>query len=76
MIHSYCIYGIYNEDIAQVLEPGDSVDRLSYRDNGKKITLEDVQINDINKDEIMIETEDYEEITIPIEEIEDWDREV
>ena len=76
MIHSYCIYGIYNEDTAQVLEPGDSVDRLSYRDNGKKITLEDVQINDINKDEIMIETEDYEEITIPIEEIEDWDREV
>lgn len=73
MIHSYCNYGIYNEDTAQCLEEGDDVDRITYWDNEKKITLEDVQITDIREDEISIETEDYDEITIPIEEIEDWD---
>ncbi len=73
MIHSYCNYGIYNEDTSQCLEEGDSIDRLSYWDNGKRITLENVQIKDINKEEITIETEDYDEIIIPIEEMEDWD---
>ncbi len=73
MIRSYCNYGIYNEDTSQCLEEGDSVDRLSYWDSGNRITVENVLINDISKDEITIETDDYEEITIPIEEIEDWD---
>lgn len=73
MIQSYCNYGIYNEDTSQCLEEGDSVDRLSYWDNGNKVTLEDVQIKNINKDEITVETDDCEEITIPIEEIDDWD---
>lgn len=73
MIKSYCNYGIYNEDTSQCLEPEDNVDHLSYWDDGHKITLENVIIKSINKDEIEIETEDYEEITIPIEEIEDWD---
>lgn len=73
MIHSYCNYGIYNEDTSQCLEEENDVDRISYWDNGCRVTLEDVRIKDINKDEITIETEDFEEITIPIEEIEDWD---
>lgn len=73
MIRSYCNYGIYNEDTSQCLEEGDSVDCLSYWDSGNRITVENVLINDISKDEITIETDDYEEITIPIEEIEDWD---
>lgn len=73
MIHSYCNYGIYNDDTYQYLEGGDDVNRLSYWDNGNRVTIEDVQIKDINKDEITVETEDYDEITIPIEEIEDWD---
>lgn len=55
------------------MEEGDDVDHLSYWDNGNKVALEDVQIKDINKDEITVETDDCEEITIPIEEIEDWD---
>lgn len=73
MIQSYCNYGIYNEDTSQCLEEGDDVDRISYLDNGERVTLENVQIKDINKDEITVETEDYDEITITIEEIEDWD---
>lgn len=73
MIHSYCNYGIYNEDTSQCLEEGDSVDRLSYWDNGRKVTLKDVHIQSISKEEITLALEDYEEITIPIEEIEDWD---
>lgn len=73
MIQSYCNYGIYNEDTSQCLEEGDDVDRISYWDNGKRVTLEDVRIKDINNDEITVETEGFDEITIPIEEIEDWD---
>lgn len=73
MIQSYCNYGIYNEDTSQCLEEGDDVDHLSYWDNGKRVTIEDVQIKNINKDEITVEADDCEEITIPIEEIEDWD---
>lgn len=75
MIHSYsyCNYGICNEDTSQYLEAEDRVDRLSYWDNGNRVILENIQITDINRDEITIETEDYGEITIPIEEIEDWE---
>lgn len=73
MIQSYYNYGIYNEDTSQCLEDGDRVDCLSYWDNGKKIILKDVQIQSIDKDEVTFSLEDYEEITIPIEEIEDWD---
>lgn len=73
MIHSYCNYGIYNEDTSQCLESGDDVDRFSYWDGGKMVTLENVQIKSIDKNEVTIELEDYEEISIPIEEINDWD---
>ena len=55
------------------LKGGDNVDRFSYWDNGNMVTLENVQIKDINKDEITIETDNYEETTISIEKIEDWD---
>lgn len=74
MIHSYCNYGIYNEDTSQCLEDGDSVDRLTYWDDGNKIVLEDVQVQSISKDEVTIALEDYQEITIPIEEIDSWDQ--
>lgn len=73
MIHSYCNYGIYNEDTSQCLEEGDSVDRLSYWSDGEMITIEEVQIKDIDKDKITFETDGCKGITIPIEEIKDWD---
>ena len=72
MIHSYYNYIICNEYTSQCLKKGEDVNRLSYWDNGNRVTVEAVQIKDINKDEIMVETKDYDEITIPIEEIEDW----
>lgn len=73
MIHSYCNYGIYNEYTSQCLEEGNSVDRISYWDNGKRVVLKDVQVQSIDKYEVTFALEDFEEITIPIEEIEDWD---
>lgn len=51
MIHSYCNYGIYDEDTSQCLENGDSIDCLSYWDNGNRVILEDILIKDINRDE-------------------------
>lgn len=73
MIFSYCNYGICNEDTSQCLEEGDTVDRISYFDGEKRVVLENVQIKDINDSEITIETDDYEEIAIAIEDIEEWD---
>lgn len=73
MIHSYCNYGIYNEDTSQSLEEGDSIDRLSYWDDEKRVVLKDVQVQSIDKDEVIFELEDCEEIIIPIEKIDDWD---
>lgn len=73
MTYSYCNYGIYNEDTSQCLEDGDSIDRFSYWDNGKKVILKDVQVQSIDKDEVALALENYEEISIPIEQIEDWD---
>lgn len=73
MIQSYCNYGIYNEDTSQCLEEGDRVDRISYWNDGSVVVLKDVQVQSIDKDEITLALEGYEEIAIPIEEIEDWD---
>lgn len=73
MIFSYCNYGICNDDTSQCLEEWDTIDRLSYFDDEKRIVLENVQVKDIDENEITIETEYYEEITIAIEDVEEWD---
>lgn len=73
MIQSYCTYGICNIDTTQCLEEGDSVERLAYWEDGRKVVLKDVQISSINETEITIELEDSEAISIQIEDIEDWD---
>lgn len=73
MIQSYCTYGIFNDQTSQCLEDGDYVECLSYWDDEKKIVLKDVQVQSIDKDEVTFALEDCNEITIPIEEIVDWD---
>ena len=73
MIQSYCNYGIYNEDTSQCMEDGDCVDSLTYCDGEKFVTVEDVRIVKITKDKIMVETDDFEEIEISIEDIDNWD---
>ncbi len=73
MVKTFCNYGIYDEDTARSAEEGDNIDRLTYWDDGKKITLEDVHISSITADEITLNTEDSEEITMHIDDIEDWD---
>lgn len=73
MVKTYCNYGIYDEDTARCAEEGDNLDRLTYWDDGRKVTLEDVHISSITADEVTIETEDFEEIRISVDDIEDWD---
>ena len=72
MIKSYCNYGIYNEKTSQCLEEGDDVDQLTYWDDGRRVVLENVHISEITSDDITCELEDFKEITISIETIEDW----
>lgn len=72
MVKSYCNYGIYNENTALSLEVGDSVDTLTYWKANSRATLIDVRVINITKYEIIVETEDFDEIEIPIKKIEDW----
>lgn len=73
MIRSYCNFGIYNDDTSQSLEEGDDIDRIAYWDNGNKVVLKDVRISEIRAEEITVELEDFTEVTILIDDIEDWD---
>lgn len=73
MIRTYCNYGIYDEDTAQCIEVGDSLDKISYFDDSKLIILEDVYVNDITKDEIELNLSDGSTTTIRIENIESFD---
>ena len=55
MVRTYCTYGLYDEDSASSLEEGDGCERFIYWDDGEKVTLENVKINDIYKDKVVIE---------------------
>lgn len=72
MVKSYCNYGIYDEDTSHCLEVDDCVDSLKFYDGERFITIENVRIKEIKKDKITIETEDYDEIEIYIEDIVRW----
>lgn len=72
-VKTYCTYGLYDEDSANSLEEGDSCERFTYWDNVKKVTLEDVTINDIYENRVVIKINNFEEITIQIENIIDWE---
>jgi hypothetical protein len=72
MVTTYCNYGLYNEDTCESLEEGDPVSEFSYWNDGHKITLEDVMIEDIRKDEVTLKTDDWDEIIINVGDIEGW----
>lgn len=72
-IKTYCDWGLYNEDNGDCLKAGDNCDRFSYWDDGKRVTLENIAIQDIRKNEVTLELEDYEEVTINIEDVIDWE---
>ncbi len=73
MVKSYCKYGIYNEDTAQSVEKGEDLNRIIYWDDGKRMTFENVIVEDITGETITIELEDGEQVTLQIEDICDWD---
>lgn len=72
-ISTFCNWYLHDEDSCSVLEEGDVVDKFSYMDNWNTVTLENIKINDICQNTIMIETEDYEEITIDVDDIVEWE---
>lgn len=71
MVKSYCTYGMYNEDTSECVEQGENLNMLSYWSNGYLITLEDVHVSKISKDEVTLELLDSE-LTINITDIEEW----
>lgn len=72
-ISTFCRWYLHDEDTCSVLEGGDCVDKFSYMDDGHKVTLENVKINDISEDTVTIETEDWEEITVDVDDIVEWE---
>lgn len=66
-------YGIYNPDTCDYAEEGYSLDRITYWDTGKRVTINNVTISSIGEYDVDIATEDFETITIPVDDIEDWD---
>lgn len=73
MIKSYCNYGIYNDNTGECLEEGANVNQLTCWNDGQRVSLENVHIVRISRDEVTCELEDYEEITILIEDICGWE---
>ena len=71
-VKTYCTYGLYDEDSASNLAEGDFCATFTYWKNGEQITLRNVKINDIYKDRVVIELEDYEEVTIQVDDIVEW----
>ena len=66
-------YGIHNPDTCDYAEEGDSLDRITYWDNEKQETINNVTIANIDEYDVEIVTEDFDIITIPVDDIEDWD---
>lgn len=73
-IRTYATYGIYDEDTASCLEVGDTLISITYLDeNYEEVTLKKVEISNINEEILTIETEDYSEIEICIDNIVEWE---
>lgn len=72
-VSTFCRWYLYDEDNCSVLEEGDCVDKFSYMDTWNAVTLENVKINDICENTVTVETEDWEEITIDVEDIIEWE---
>lgn len=53
-------------------EESDSLDELSYWDNGHRITLVDVYITKIREDEVELVLDNGMEMKIDIEDIDEW----
>lgn len=73
MVKGYRRYGIYNEEKGISAEAGDDLDRIEYWDNEKKVTLENVTIEDMDDEIVTIELEDGTETDLKIEDIIDFD---
>ena len=71
-VKTYCNYGLYDEDSANTLEAGDSCERFTYWNDGIQVTIKNITICDIYEDRIVVELEDYEEVTIQVDDIIDW----
>ena len=73
-VKTYCTYGLYDEDSANSLEEGECCERFTYWDKDiGRVTLENVKINSISKNEVTIELEDYTQIDIKVTDIIDWE---
>lgn len=71
-VKTYCNYGLFDEDSANTLEYGDSCERFTYWNDGIQVTIKNITICDIYEDRIVVELEDYEEVTIQVDDIIDW----
>ena len=73
-ISVWATYNIYDEDTASCLEVGDTLLSITYVDeNYEEVTVKNVQISNINEEILTIETEDYSEIEICIDNIVEWE---
>lgn len=72
-VKTYCNYGLCDEDSANTLEEGDSCERFTYWNDGIQVTIKNITICDIYEDKIVVELEDYEEVTIQVDDIIDWE---
>lgn len=72
-INTFCRWYLHDEDSCSVLEEGDCVDKFSYMDTWNAVTLENVKINNIDENTVTIETEDWEEITVDVDDILEWE---
>ena len=72
-VKTHCNWELYEEDNYNCLKVGDFCEVFSYYDNGHTCTLENITIQDIREKEVTLELEDYDEITINIEDIIDWE---
>lgn len=73
-ISTFCRWYLYDEDNYGVLEEGDCADKFSYMDTWNTVTLEDVTIKDISENTVTIETKDWEEITVDVDDIVEWEK--
>ena len=72
MIKVYADYRLYNTVTNHYIDRGDTVNELSYFDDGNRIVLSDVKIKAIHYQEVTLELPDNCKTILNIKDIEDW----
>ena len=74
MFEVYTIYGLYNDDTMERIEEGDHLKQITfYNSDCEETKLKKIKISDIYDNRIIVETSDYDEVTIDIDDIIDWE---